>query len=417
METDTLTDFDKSITIPKSTIEISTDQVLFNADQISTERPVSRENTGVKLQTVNYILSNPLSVGEEGNRNYVPPKIDDGLSTSTLPTSRASRRRSVLESTMLQESGSEKLIPVADHSMSSILNRNINEFLKIIKTVSEVEESITENVLEINPLRTFVVHTRKILDARHQNQRPASKSNTNIIKAFKEDLDAAMSTITSDPGKFNSASQKLYNDKIKKIVNDRLEKTEIFNELKKRMDLAQKNASEAEIKLKEDALKGFSLKMGTPIFPKIALQLEDIPFKKFNLVSDPQANFGAEEVPLDQKIQRLTDIIQKVEINRTDSRIKKTWMIATDMKIMDIETHGVLEMDAESIKNLNGALEIPKHVQKHSVLNYSPEELRVLQRMNTRKTYLKNPRFSKYSILPKIQNSLNSIQSGNFSNV
>lgn len=77
------------------------------------------------------------------------------------------------------------------------------------------------------------------------------------------------------------------------------------------------------------------------------------------------------------------------------------------MKIIDVEKQGVLEMDAESFKGINGALEEQKYTSSQPVLSYSPEDLKIMQRMNTRKTYLKNPRFNKYTALPKIAQGMN----------
>ena len=387
METDTLSHYNSSVQLPAGDNILDNQQPLPVIDQNNSGSPQ------VKSQT-----PPPHSAAADVSRLSIFPKMEDGVNSS-----RMSRRRSILESTMMEQSDKDKLISPSHHSMSSILGGHINDFVQIIKTVTEVEDGLTENVLEINPMQNFIAHAKKIND-----QRPDYKSYLGSTKGLKEDLDFAVDFIQSESGKSTSDMHKFYNDKIMKIVDDRKQKLQNIYLVKNGIIAARKNALDAELKRNEDALKGFSLKLENPIFPKVPLQLDNIPFKACNLVTDPPVDIGTEDNP---KI--LMDKIKKIDISRTDSRIKKGWWVDASMKIIDIEKQGVLEMDADSV---NGAAEAQKHISVSS-LYFSAEELKILRRMNSRKTYLKNPRFNGYLPLPEIRNSVDSIkESGNFLN-
>lgn len=403
METEASKGYSINVHIPSVDDPTTDNQVLPNLDNTLLRRPRSVDSSTVsKKQTAQTFSSSPHSAGDESVKISLSPKVDEGLTIA-----RPLRRKSILESTMLEQSSGEKIISVSDHSISSILSSHVNDFVKIIKTVTEVEESLTENMLEINPMQNFVAHAKKINDPKHQKS--TFKSNPAPTKGLKEDLDAAVDFIRVESAKATLGTQKPYYDKILKIVNDRQEKVESLKSLRNGIQSAQKKALETETKRNEDALKGFSLKFEKMMLPKVPLQLDNVPFKAYNLVSDPPVNIGNEEIPLDQKIKNLMDKIKKVEIARTDSRVKRGWWMDPSMKIIDIEKHGVLEMDSESIRNKNGALEEQQHFALPSVLKYSPEELIIMQRMNTRKTYLKNPRFRRYSALPDIKTSFDSL--------
>jgi hypothetical protein len=401
METDAMQNYNISVQLPETDILVDDQSAYPGFDQLPLNTTASLGSRS-QISTVPK-MSHLHSAGDEVSKLSLFAKVDDVPNSS-----RSSRRRSILESTMLEQSGMDKLISTSDHAISSILGGHIGDFVKIIKSVTEVEDSLTENVLEINPMQNFLAHAKKIYDPKFQ--RSASRCNSGSTKGLKEDLDAAVDFIQSESGRSASTMQKFYNDKIISIVDDRKTKLKSLQAVKNGINAAQKNALDAEVKRNEEALKGFSLKLENPMLPKVPLKLDDIPFKACNLVTDPPGDIGIEEIPLDQKIKNLMDKIKKVDIKRTNSSIKKGWWIDAGMRIIDIEKHGVLEMDTDSINALNGALEAQKHLNVSPNLIHSGEELKILQRMNSRKTYLKNPRFNNYSVLPNINQSFDSIK-------
>ena len=396
---------------PDSAIQNPEDHSNLNYDQGSMPRSISPDSTSGKIKSQDsQKLSTPQYIAGGSIKS---PKMEEGFTGSMVRLTRTARRRSILESTMMDQSGTDTLISTSDHAISSVLNDNITDFVKMIKVIADREDSLTENVVEINPMQHFLAHAKKIADvkpsAAHSSRGSASRTNTISIKGLKEDLDFALGLIKTDHGKNTSQLQKVCNSKIVKIIKERQEKLKYLAEFKDGIHAAQKRALDEGNKRDEEAMKGFSLKIEKPMLPKVALALNHIPFKTYKMVTDPPLDVVAEEVPLDQKMKILIDKIKMVEINRTDSGIKKRWLQDDNMNIIDIEKQGILEIDANSVSVSNGALEVPKHVSVSSCITYSPEELKILLRMNSRKTYLKNPR---YCVLPKITSAFDS-QSGN----
>ena len=388
----------------------STDSLSF---QTRRQSFVSKSMPSLKKGLKNPIVDRFVNASEEN------PEEDEALKSPRQETPRrdvtstsSRRRKSVLESTMMEGFDAEKMIAKKDHSIGGILDSHLEDFLKIVQIITEREQgldSLSNDGFALQKLVSIAKGdvngdtNRDTQDFIPENEsmetesprKPKSSRKRCNLRDLNQALLDAMETINAQEEPTDE-TEKLYIRQVQKIVNERETQILHWKKVKDQISQAQNQALNEERQKQADALQGFNFKIEGSLMPqvRVLLKLDNIEFHKYGLLSNPLEDKEEEEVPLDQKIRDQLNKIRNHAIVRTDSRTKKEWFIDQNSRMISVETPGVLETDAGQIQNPNGALEVPKHGRIRTNIHYPPDALKILDRMNTRINFLRNPRFT-----------------------
>ena len=276
------------------------------------------------------------------------------------------------------------------HAIGDLLSQQLPSLTRGLRTIEDKEEKLGGPL--DSPLSKLISQWASAADY----DRPMALSG--IDKALQEALSE------SNISKYDSS----HLQEVKKMVDQRQKTLNQWSQLRAQITKAQDLAAREEKQKAQQVIQNFKLNESNAqalTTVRALLKLDNEELLLHDLLQNPEPSpeeKGEEQDPHQQKhnrIQALLKRIKKYNFSSVDSRVKKVWFVDPTRKMIELELPGVLETDASKTQSQQGSLEAYKHRQVSTQVHYDPEALKILERMNWRISYLKNPRFK----LPPIE--------------
>nr|KAJ3423290.1 Deleted in lung and esophageal cancer protein 1 [Polyrhizophydium stewartii] len=205
---------------------------------------------------------------------------------------------------------------------------------------------------------------------------------------------------------FDEDTEKL-RERIDTVMAECDAKLEDLRDIREEMLDAKRRAEDDEREHMTEAFRGFDPKYQSTVLPPTSalLKLNTALHKQYGLITfsteDETEDDEAINLKRQLKNEQLVQRIRRFSFPRTDTRLRRLLFSEQKNRVLEIDAAGVLEVEYDPNSKGPGAGTaeacVPDaaavHVRRAYKVEYGDEEIRILNRMNNRIYYLRNPRF------------------------